>query len=97
MRHIGVLMPFSANDQEAQDRIAAFLQGLRLLGWTEGRDLRMHYRSGTGDADRNRRNAAELVALARDVILTTGNETLGPRWDDAHRAHRVRSDCRSGR
>jgi putative tryptophan/tyrosine transport system substrate-binding protein len=78
MRHIGVLMPFSANDQEAQDRIAAFLQGLRQLGWTEGRDLRMHYRSGTGDADRNRRNAAELVALAPDVILTTGNETLGP-------------------
>jgi putative tryptophan/tyrosine transport system substrate-binding protein len=77
VRRIGALMPFSADDQEAQARNTAFLRGLRELGWTVGRDVRIHFRWGTGDPDRNRRNAAELVALAPDVILATGNQTLG--------------------
>jgi putative ABC transport system substrate-binding protein len=78
MRHIGVLTNLSAGDPEDQARNAAFLQGLQLLGWTVGRNVQIDYRWGAGDVDRNRRNAAELVALAPDVILTTGNPTLAP-------------------
>jgi putative tryptophan/tyrosine transport system substrate-binding protein len=56
----------------------AFRRGLQELGWTIGRNVRIHYRWGAEDTNRNRRNAAELVAVAPDVILTTGNLTLGP-------------------
>ena len=59
-------------------RIAAFLQGLQQLGWTDGRNVRIDYRWGAGDADRIRRYAAELVALAPDVILAIGSATVGP-------------------
>ena len=78
MRRIGVLMTCAADDPEAQARIAAFLQGLQQLGWTVGRNVRIDYRWGAGDADRIRRHAAELVALAPDVILATGTATVAP-------------------
>ena len=68
----------AADDPEGQARIAAFLQGLQELGWTDGRNVRIDTRWGAGDADRNRRYAAELVALAPDVILASGGTVVGP-------------------
>ena len=78
MRRIGVLMDSAADDPEATGRIAAFLQGLQQLGWTEGRNLRIDIRWGGGDADHIRKHAAELAALAPNVILASGTATMGP-------------------
>jgi ABC-type uncharacterized transport system substrate-binding protein len=78
VRRIGVLMPLAADDTEGQVRNAAFLQGLQELGWTVGRNLRLDYRWAAGDADRLRSYAAELVALAPDVILVSGTSTVAP-------------------
>ena len=78
MRRIGVLIPFAANDPEAQARNLVFEQSLQQLGWTVGRDLQIDYRSSGGDATAARRYAAELVALAPDVIMTAGSLTIGP-------------------
>ena len=78
MRRIGVLTNLVADDPEAQARLAAFLQGLQELGWAVGRNMRIEYRWGAGDADRTRGYAAELVALAPDVILTSGASALAP-------------------
>jgi putative ABC transport system substrate-binding protein len=78
MRRIGVLMNVAADDPEAQARNVAFLQGLHELGWTDDRDVRIDYRWAAGDADRLRRYAAELVALAPDVVLASGTSTVGP-------------------
>jgi putative ABC transport system substrate-binding protein len=58
--------------------MAAFLQGLAQLGWTDGHNVRIDTRWATGDADRGRRYAAELVALAPDVILASGSSILAP-------------------
>jgi putative ABC transport system substrate-binding protein len=58
-------------------RVTAFLQGLQELGWTDGRNVRIDC-SGLADTDRYRRYAAELVALAPDVLLAIGTSTLGP-------------------
>jgi putative tryptophan/tyrosine transport system substrate-binding protein len=78
MRRIGVLMNLAADDPEAQARLAAFRKGLQELGWIDGRNVRIDYRWGPGDADRMRTYAAELVALAPDVILATGSPTVEP-------------------
>src|SRR6516164_7750186 len=78
MRRIGVLMNLAADDPESLTRIAAFHQGLQEVGWNIGRNVQIDYRSGLGDADRYRRYAAELVALAPDVILATGGATVKP-------------------
>jgi ABC-type uncharacterized transport system substrate-binding protein len=78
MRRIGVLIPTAADDAEGQARMAAFLQGLAQLGWSEGRNLRIDTRWGGGDADLSRSYAAELVALAPDVILASGGSILTP-------------------
>ena len=78
MRRIGVLMSLAADDPEGQARVAAFLQGLQQLGWTDGRNVRIDTRWGAGDADRSRKYAAELVALAPDVILASGGSAVGP-------------------
>jgi putative ABC transport system substrate-binding protein len=75
---IGVLSPLPADDPEAKARIAAFLQGLAQLGWVDGRNVKIDARWGAGDADRIRRYAAELVALAPDVILATATATVVP-------------------
>jgi putative tryptophan/tyrosine transport system substrate-binding protein len=72
VRRIGVLTPFGAGDPEAQARHAAFLRGLQDRGWTIGRNVQIDYRSAEGNADHIRTHAAELVALAPDVILATG-------------------------
>jgi putative ABC transport system substrate-binding protein len=76
MRHIGALIGSTANDPDAQVRYAAFLQGLQQLGWTDGRNVRIDIRWTGGNADDIRRYAAELVALAPDVILAGGGNTL---------------------
>jgi putative tryptophan/tyrosine transport system substrate-binding protein len=75
---IGVLMNTAADDSVGQTRIAAFLQGLQQLGWSVGRNLQIDTRWAAGDADRIRRYAAELAALAPDVIVATGSATVGP-------------------
>jgi putative ABC transport system substrate-binding protein len=69
MRRIGVLMALAADDPEGQARLTAFVQGLQELGWTDGRNVRIDYRWPAGDAERTRRYATELAALAPDVIL----------------------------
>ncbi len=73
MRRIGVLVGASADRMDAQTRHATLLQGLQQLGWTEGRNLRIDTRWGAANADDIRKYAAELVALAPDVILAAGN------------------------
>jgi len=78
VRRIGVLSNLASDDQESQTRNAAFLQGLQELGWTVGRNVRIDYRWGLGNAEFYRRHAADLVALAPDVILTNGTSTMGP-------------------
>jgi ABC transporter substrate binding protein len=67
-----------ADDPQAQVRNAALLQGLQELGWTVGRNVRIDFRWGAGNAERIRRDAAELVALAPDVLLAPGTSTLEP-------------------
>ena len=76
MRRVGVLMNLGSDDAEAQARNAAFLQGLQELGWTVGRNVRIEYRWGAGDAELFRRHASELVALAPDVILAGGGAVV---------------------
>src|SRR5437764_3133750 len=77
-RQVGVIMGLAADDPEAQDRIGAFEQSLQQLGWRDGRNLHIEYRRGGGNADSTRKNAAELVALAPDVILASGGTVVGP-------------------
>jgi putative ABC transport system substrate-binding protein len=62
------------NDPVAEGRFAAFQQGLQQFGWTDGRNVRFDHRWGEGNADVMRRQAAELAALAPDVILTAGSQ-----------------------
>jgi ABC-type uncharacterized transport system substrate-binding protein len=76
MRRIGVLMNLGSDDAEGQARNAVFLQGLQELGWTVGRNVRIEYRWGAGDAELFRRHASELVALAPDVILAGGGAVV---------------------
>jgi ABC-type uncharacterized transport system substrate-binding protein len=78
MRRVGVLMPFAANDPQVQTRNAAFLQGLQQLGWTVGDNIQIDYRWSGGNEDDTRKYAAELVALAPDVIFTSGSAAVGP-------------------
>jgi putative ABC transport system substrate-binding protein len=77
VRRIGVLMTLPADDAETLRRMAAFKRGLQELGWTEGRNVQFDFRSGSANADLYRRYAAELVALAPDVLLANGGVTLG--------------------
>ena len=76
MGRIGVLEARTADDREGQARLAAFQQGLQELGWTDDRNVRIDHRWTAADADRSRTYAAELVALAPDVILATGSQTV---------------------
>jgi putative ABC transport system substrate-binding protein len=78
VRRIGVLMNVAATDPAAQANVAAFLQGLHQLGWTDGRNVRIDTRWAGGSADDIRKYAAELIALAPDVIFATGTAGMGP-------------------
>jgi putative tryptophan/tyrosine transport system substrate-binding protein len=76
---IGVLMASAADDSENQARMAAFLQGLAQLGWTDGRNVRIDTRWATTNADDLRKLAAELAALAPDVLVAaSGSATVAP-------------------
>jgi putative ABC transport system substrate-binding protein len=72
MRRIGILLPATANDAQYQARVGAFLQALALLGWTIGRNVQVDTRWATANVAEVRRHAAELVALAPDVIFAHG-------------------------
>ena len=76
VRRVGVLMPAAESDPEYQVRMAAFQQALGQLGWTIGRNVRIDTRWATTNADRIRTSAAELVALAPDVILAFGESAM---------------------
>ena len=76
IRRVGVLMSTAADDREGRARIAAFRQGLQKLGWTEGQNVRLDIRWTAGDADLDRKFAAELVALTPDVVLATASPTV---------------------
>jgi hypothetical protein len=79
VRRIGVLMALAADDPDAQIRITAFLQALPQLGWTVGRNVQIDTRWATTDADSLRRHAAELAALAPDVLVAgSGTQPLRP-------------------
>ena len=69
VRRIGVLMPYTKDDPEDQQRVAAFQEGLKRSGWIEGRNIQSEYRWYAGDADRARSSARELVGLNLDLIL----------------------------
>jgi putative ABC transport system substrate-binding protein len=72
VRRIGAMINRAAGDPEATDVIAAFSQGLGELGWSIGGNVRIEYRFGAGDVDVSRKIAAELIALAPDIILASG-------------------------
>jgi ABC-type uncharacterized transport system substrate-binding protein len=78
MRRIGILLPAAADDSEWQARVGAFLQALALLGWTIGRNVRIDTRWATVNAGEIRRHAAELVALAPNVILALSSAATAP-------------------
>ena len=75
VRRIAVLIPTAADNPISQARSAAFLQGLQEFGWAVGRNIRVDYRWSRGPEDA-RKYAAELAALAPDVILATGSATV---------------------
>jgi putative tryptophan/tyrosine transport system substrate-binding protein len=76
MRRIGVLMNRAENDKEGQARLAVFRQALQQLGWSEGRNVQIDIRWGEDQADLERKYAAELVALAPEVILASGTMSV---------------------
>ena len=78
VRRIAVLLPATPDNLDYQTLVGAFLQGLGELGWTIGRNVRIDTRWATTDAAEIRRHAAELAALAPDVILAPAATTLGP-------------------
>src|SRR6516225_9366006 len=77
VRRIGVLMILAADDPQGQARLAGFQQGLQQLGWSDGRNVRIDIRRHENDADRARRYAQELVALAPDIFLADGTVSVG--------------------
>src|SRR6516162_4238566 len=85
MRRIGVLLILTPDDLDTRAQIEAFLQGLAQLGWTDGRNVRIDYRWGLGNADNIRKSAVELTTLALDVILAAGGASLvGPLLQATH-------------
>jgi putative ABC transport system substrate-binding protein len=78
MRRIGIILPAAADDADFQTWVGAFLQALGQLGWTIGRNVRIDTHWATTNATEIRRHAAELVALAPDVIVASGTSTVGP-------------------
>ena len=73
MRRVGVLMNVAADDPESATRIAAFLKELQQFGWSDGRNVQIDTRWAVGDVDRFRQYAAELIALAPDVVLASSS------------------------
>jgi putative ABC transport system substrate-binding protein len=71
-------------DLDQQNNVATFVGDLQQLGWTDGRNVRIEIRWGMGDANRIRSNATEVVALAPDIIVATGNASMGPLLQATH-------------
>jgi putative tryptophan/tyrosine transport system substrate-binding protein len=78
MRRVGILLPARADDSAFQSWLGAFLQGLALLGWNIGSNVRIETRWATTNPSEIRRHAAELVALSPDVVLAHGSTSVGP-------------------
>lgn len=78
VRRVGLLMHVAENVSDEQARLTPFVQGMKELGWVEGRNLHLDIRWGADDPDRYRRQAAELVALAPDVLIAPTSFTLAP-------------------
>jgi putative tryptophan/tyrosine transport system substrate-binding protein len=94
VRRVGVLMSTASDDSLGQAYSAAFAQGLQQLGWEIGSNIRIDYRWGSGDTERFRKYAAELVGLSPDVILGTAASIVRA---EPGRSHRIRDHNRSGR
>jgi putative tryptophan/tyrosine transport system substrate-binding protein len=77
VRRIGVLAGLAEDDPEMQKDLTAFARGLQPLGWIDGNNVRIDYRWSAGDADRTRKNVAEIVALKPDVVLAAA-AAVGP-------------------
>jgi putative ABC transport system substrate-binding protein len=77
MRRIGVLIGLAANDAQGQAALAALLQAFAQLGWVDGRNVKIDYRWGGGNADEARKYAAELVGLGPEVMMATGGASVG--------------------
>jgi putative tryptophan/tyrosine transport system substrate-binding protein len=77
-KRVAILMNLQEGDPEGQARLAAFFQGMRTSGWTQGSNLQADIRWGAGNAERMRKYAAELVALSPDVILAATSTTVDP-------------------
>src|SRR4051794_3476187 len=84
MRRVGMLFGISAEDVHAKARIAAFLQELQKLGWTEGGSVRIDLRAGEGNPATIRKYAAELVALEPDVIVAAGATAVALLLETSH-------------
>jgi putative tryptophan/tyrosine transport system substrate-binding protein len=97
VRRIGVLMNAAATETVPQSYVAAFVQGLRQLGWAEGQNFRIDVRWNAGDAQLARIYAAQLVGLMPDVILTASTTTDDLPASHQHHPSRVRAGLRSGR
>jgi putative ABC transport system substrate-binding protein len=78
IRRLGVLMSTGERDPESQLRLVALRDGLQKLGWSEGRNLHVDYRWGSGSVERTRAYAAELVALNPDVIFAAPAAAVVP-------------------
>jgi putative tryptophan/tyrosine transport system substrate-binding protein len=76
MRRIGVLTAVASGDPDFRTNIAAFEQGMEQLGWSDGRNVRIDYRSSAGDAERTRTCATELVSLGPDVVFASGTASV---------------------
>src|SRR5262245_40641100 len=76
MRRVGVLMNLAADEQQGQQGVAAFLEALQLLGWSDGRNVRIDVRWGLNNLDRQLKSAMELAALAPEVILASGTVSV---------------------
>jgi putative ABC transport system substrate-binding protein len=84
VRRVGVLVPALADDRQYQARLAAFLKGLRQLGWTDGRNVRIDTRWAAGDADLVRKYAEELIALGPDVVMAFSSLAVQPLLQVTH-------------
>jgi putative ABC transport system substrate-binding protein len=83
-RHVGVLLPIAKDDPDYQPWVAAFLRALQELGWIDGRNVRVDIHWATTNPGEIRKQAAELAALAPDVILAPGTSTVGPLMQATH-------------
>jgi putative ABC transport system substrate-binding protein len=83
-RRIGILLNTAADDPQFKTWVEVFLQSLQQLGWADGRNAKIEYRWGANDAERVRRYAAELVALAPDAIVAHGSSTVRPLLQETH-------------